>query len=477
MSTMNTYRPFWQTSDATGLSLTSDTASKTDIQRLEALLVAAMSDAQVTTKDLIAKLEAEHKADSDKLKAVEKAKEDLAKERDATARALGESVMREKKSRIQLAASSATAEEALKKAVALERIKLSLETTNEKLQSDTAALHKAMMDSQSRAAKTVDGLHHALSLYRTELAQVPWHNEKAGKKLEVWFQAAASELLEMDGHDPEAITNLEKAREQVVFAFVTAAKCYPVSRFCYAFNQTVLEAPFSTPINFSLVFAGYLLANNPIPDDFKMTPGLDGIRSLLCQARGLGGIPEEETTLTASQQALVAALKYRELDLTQEIMAEEDRRLFEALDRLAVDIIHSEEPEWKQALWRTIAKQSLKAVHEPLVALLARKGIEAHRVRAFLTSTMGRSLLAVMVGLAIEQYGEDENLWRLGLELRVLALDDAMDSLVDIVAAPLREVLTEAIKGEEAPQLEVRLLPPSSGLTLKEMKATAYQEV
>lgn len=100
-----------------------------------------------------------------------------------------------------------------------------------------------------------------------------------------------------------------------------------------------------------------------------------------------------------------------------------------------------------EAAWRTAGSQYVKAVKEPLVALIARHlgpddpSLRA-RIAGFVDSPVGEALLAALLsaglGLVPGMGGVPAKMSR---ELRVRAMAGGADLALDVLAAPLREVL------------------------------------
>jgi hypothetical protein len=91
------------------------------------------------------------------------------------------------------------------------------------------------------------------------------------------------------------------------------------------------------------------------------------------------------------------------------------------------------------------------------VVLLGKLGRDEHsRATRFLSSEMGKSLLmaSLSMGVSLATMGRSndgrEHLNALSQELRVGALAIAGDELVDLVMAPVRDVLASFVNGEDA---------------------------
>lgn len=128
------------------------------------------------------------------------------------------------------------------------------------------------------------------------------------------------------------------------------------------------------------------------------------------------------------------------------------------------DALKTLEGDAKDAGFRLAGKQFVKLTREPLVAFLAGQlGPDDPSMRAkigrFLDTELGEALVATLLSLGLsmlpEQTGEIPK--RLARELRVQAMTDVGDVVADLLMAPLRDVISNMLRGEvqETPALPV----------------------
>jgi hypothetical protein len=127
----------------------------------------------------------------------------------------------------------------------------------------------------------------------------------------------------------------------------------------------------------------------------------------------------------------------------------------EALKTLEIDA--------KDAAFRLAGRQFVKLTREPLVAFLAGHlgqddpSMRA-RVGAFLDTELGEALVATLLSLGLSMLPETagELPQRLARELRVKAMTDVGDVVADLLMSPLRQVITDFLRGEQAPALPIQ---------------------
>ncbi len=118
--------------------------------------------------------------------------------------------------------------------------------------------------------------------------------------------------------------------------------------------------------------------------------------------------------------------------------------------------------ELPEAGVRVAARQLTKLMCEPLAALIAGPDSNAlmrQTVAGFLRGDMGRALVGAASSLALQQFLQtsattpaDRTFWEKVLrELRIEAMATGGDHLVEMVAAPMRQVLTTALSGLQLP--------------------------
>lgn len=122
-----------------------------------------------------------------------------------------------------------------------------------------------------------------------------------------------------------------------------------------------------------------------------------------------------------------------------------------SLGERALDVVVNDGAE---AAWRVAGKQLVKLVRDPLAAAIARHlapddDSMRGKVAEFLHTDLGEGLLAGLLaaGLAALPGANADVTDRLARELRVRALSEAGDTLVDLLAEPLREALKGVIAG------------------------------
>jgi hypothetical protein len=127
----------------------------------------------------------------------------------------------------------------------------------------------------------------------------------------------------------------------------------------------------------------------------------------------------------------------------------------EALKTLEIDA--------KDAAFRLAGRQFVKLTREPLVALLAgHLGQDDPSMRAkvgaFLDTELGEALVATLLSLGLSMIPETagEIPQRLARELRVKAMTDVGDVVADLLMSPLRQVITDFLRGEQIPALPVQ---------------------
>lgn len=126
------------------------------------------------------------------------------------------------------------------------------------------------------------------------------------------------------------------------------------------------------------------------------------------------------------------------------------------------------ELEARAAALRTGMKQLTKLIHEPLAAALAAQltppgsdpSAMKAQVAAFLKSELGSAVVSAMLSLAINSIPANmipgftaERQSLVAQELRVKAMTEVGDTLVDLVAAPLRTALAGLMTGPGAEAL------------------------
>ena len=108
----------------------------------------------------------------------------------------------------------------------------------------------------------------------------------------------------------------------------------------------------------------------------------------------------------------------------------------------------------KESARRLAAKQFIKMTREPLVALLSRhldphdEGMRA-KVAAFLDTDLGEGIVAMLLSLGVSVIPTNQaEVAQLAQQLRIKAMTDVGDVVADLLMAPLREVLSVFIRGE-----------------------------
>lgn len=125
-----------------------------------------------------------------------------------------------------------------------------------------------------------------------------------------------------------------------------------------------------------------------------------------------------------------------------------------AADLARRSVLQTLEADATEAAWRTAGTQLVKLVREPLVATLQRHlapGDEAFRAKlaAFLDTELGAAILSALISVGLSLLpGQPDVSERLARELRVGALATVGDLLVDLLMAPLRQVLVTYLQGE-----------------------------
>ena len=130
--------------------------------------------------------------------------------------------------------------------------------------------------------------------------------------------------------------------------------------------------------------------------------------------------------------------------------------------------------ELPEAGVRVAARQLTKLMCEPLAALIAGPDSNAlmrQTVAGFLRGDMGRALVGAASSLALQQFLQtsattpaDRTFWEKVLrELRIEAMATGGDHLVEMVAAPMRQVLTTALSGLQLPATPPELAEGEGG--------------
>lgn len=112
--------------------------------------------------------------------------------------------------------------------------------------------------------------------------------------------------------------------------------------------------------------------------------------------------------------------------------------------------------------WRIVGSQIVRLSREPLAVFLARLlGVDVERATQFLATELGATLVAALLSVGVPALSFLSRATRdaLSAELRQLAMATAADTLVDVVAAPLRRVIATSPRGV------VPATPDPAGLT------------
>jgi hypothetical protein len=124
----------------------------------------------------------------------------------------------------------------------------------------------------------------------------------------------------------------------------------------------------------------------------------------------------------------------------------------EALKTLEIDA--------KDAAYRLAGRQFVKLTREPLVAFLAgHLGPDDPSMRAkiaaFLDTELGEALVATMLSLGLSMIPKTAGdvPQHLAKELRIKAMTDVGDVVADLLMEPLRNVISNFLRGEQAPAL------------------------
>lgn len=136
------------------------------------------------------------------------------------------------------------------------------------------------------------------------------------------------------------------------------------------------------------------------------------------------------------------------------------------------DAMKTLEIDAKDAAYRLAGRQFVKLTREPIIAFLAgHLGPDDPSMRAkigaFLDTELGEALVSSMLSLGLsaipQTAGEIPKI--LAKELRVKAMTDVGDVVADLLMEPLRDVISNFLRGEVAappaalPQSSVTLVP------------------
>jgi hypothetical protein len=139
----------------------------------------------------------------------------------------------------------------------------------------------------------------------------------------------------------------------------------------------------------------------------------------------------------------------------------ENLHLQESLNASQQTALDNFTSEATDAARRLAAKQFIKLTREPVVALLAGhldKDDPSMRakVAAFLDSELGEGIIAMLLSLGVAVIPfEHPEVKILASQLRIKAMTDVGDVAADLIMAPLRQVISELIKGAALPALPV----------------------
>jgi len=127
----------------------------------------------------------------------------------------------------------------------------------------------------------------------------------------------------------------------------------------------------------------------------------------------------------------------------EEIPMADDKKIANALTVVKAD--------GTDAFWRTGAKQTVRAVHGPLSALLNKHlpiGVSGVIVDQLLNTDHGEAILAYALGNTMQyipKFNSDPKLVRLAKEMRVLGLTFFTDKVADAILTPLRDQLMDIV--------------------------------
>lgn len=174
----------------------------------------------------------------------------------------------------------------------------------------------------------------------------------------------------------------------------------------------------------------------------------------------------EDARVNADIAANVKQVQSNETNKENPVMANNEKPV---TDTKPVARVPSQiELEARAAALRTGMKQLTKLIHEPLAAALAAQltppgsdpSAMKAQVAAFLKSELGSAVVSAMLSLAINSIPANmipgftaERQSLVAQELRVKAMTEVGDTLVDLVAAPLRAALAGLMTGPAAEAL------------------------
>lgn len=114
------------------------------------------------------------------------------------------------------------------------------------------------------------------------------------------------------------------------------------------------------------------------------------------------------------------------------------------------------EGDAQDAAYRLAGKQFVKMTREPLIAFLAghlgpNDPTMRAKVAAFLETDLGKSILEgfLAMGLSMVPVQVGEVPQKLARELRVQAMTDVGDVVADLLMGPLRQVISDMLRGEQ----------------------------
>lgn len=126
--------------------------------------------------------------------------------------------------------------------------------------------------------------------------------------------------------------------------------------------------------------------------------------------------------------------------------------------------------EISEASYRVAASQFVKMVRDPLAALIVRHiGHEddsaRNKIGSFLRTDIGYAFVSSVLSVVVGHFGDTEMTRSLSRELRVGAMAEISDSIADLIAEPLRKVISELILDDKKDD-EVTIFLPESKSTI-----------
>lgn len=127
-----------------------------------------------------------------------------------------------------------------------------------------------------------------------------------------------------------------------------------------------------------------------------------------------------------------------------------------------------------ESAWRVAGSQLVKLARDPISALIMRHlGDEDEGLRAklglFMKTEFGYALIASMMSIAVGTLGDTDATRSLSRELKVSAMSEASDAMLDVFIEPIRRIISSAISENHAKD-NIKTLPtPESVIDFRDI--------